>query len=137
MDLATFGAIMTFALELEKRAAAFYEQAARGSLEEPFSDLARKANKRAKRMERTRREGVQEMILEPIRGMHGDDYRVELSSDGDESELLDQAIRLVETSIRFYQDAAGKIPVKEVARTCQRMAQESEKQKVELERLRV
>jgi rubrerythrin len=77
------------------------------------------------------------MILEPIRGMHGDDYRVELSSDGDESELLDRAIALVDTSIRFYLDAAEKISVKEVARTCQRMAQESEKQKVELDRLQV
>jgi rubrerythrin len=137
MDLATFGAIMTFALELEKQAAVFYEQAARGSLEDPFLDVARRANKRAKRIERTRREGIQEMILEPIRGMQGDDYRVELSSEGDESELLDRAIELVDTSIRFYLDAAEKIPVKEVARTCQRMAQESEKQKAELLRLQV
>jgi rubrerythrin len=137
MDLATFGAIMTFALEFEKRAAIFYKEAARGSLEEPFSDLARKANKRAKRMERTRREGIQEMILEPIRGMHGDDYRVELSSDGDVSELLDRAIELEDTSIRFYLDAALKIPVKEVARTCERMARESERQKAELQSLLV
>ncbi len=69
--------------------------------------------------------------------MNGDDYRVELSPEGEESELLNRAIQLVTTSIRFYRDAAEKIPVKEVARTCQRMAQESEKQKVELERLQV
>jgi hypothetical protein len=137
MDLATFGAIMTFALELEKRAAVFYEEAARGSLQEPFSDLAMMAHKRAKRIERTRREGITEMILEPIIGMNGKDYMVELVPDADEIELLDQAIRLVETSIHFYQDAAGKIPVKEVARTCQRMAQESEKQKAELQKLHV
>lgn len=137
MDLATFGAIMTFALELEKRAAVYYEEAARGSLEESFSDLAKRAHKRAKRIERTRREGITEIILEPITGMDGDDYRVELSSSGDESEILNQAIKFIETSIRFYQDAAVKIPVKEVARTCQRMAQESEKQKAELQRLQV
>ena len=137
MDLATFGAIMTFALELETRAAVFYEETARGSLQEPFLDLAKRAHKRAVRMERSRREGITEMILEPIRGMNGDDYRVELTSDGNESELLDQAIGLVETSIRFYLDAAEKIPVREVARTCQRMAKESEKQKAELERLQI
>ena len=137
MDLATFGAIMTFALELEKRAAVYYEEAARGSLEESFSDLAKRAHKRAKRIERTRREGITEIILEPITGMDGDDYRVELSSSGDESEIINQAIKFIETSIRFYQDAAVKIPVKEVARTCQRMAQESEKQKAELQRLQV
>jgi rubrerythrin len=137
MELATFGAIMTFALELESRAAVYYEEAARGALKEPFLDLAKSARKRAKRIERTRREGVAEMILEPITGMDGEDYLVELMPDASELKLLDQAIRLVETSIRFYQDAAEKIPMKEVARTCQRMAQESEKQKVELIRLQV
>ncbi len=137
MDLATFGAIMTFALKLEGQAAAYYEQAARGSLQESFSALAKRAHKRKKRLERTRREGIAEIILEPISGMNGDDYRVELSPEGEESELLNRAIQLVTTSIRFYRDAAEKIPVKEVARTCQRMAQESEKQKVELERLQV
>jgi rubrerythrin len=135
MKLATFGAIMTFALELEQQSAVFYEQAASGSLKEPFLDLARRAHKRAKRIERTRREGVSEMILEPITGMSGEDYPVELVPIGDEIEMLDRAIRLVETSVRFYQDAAEKIPVKEVARTCQRMAEESTKQKVELQRL--
>ena len=137
MELATFGAIMTFALELEQRAAVFYEEAAHGSLQEPFSDLARMAHKRAKRIERTRREGIAEMILEPITGMNGEDYLVELVPGRDEIERLSQAIRLAETSIRFYQDAAEKIPVKEVARTCQRMATESEKQKAELLRLQV
>jgi rubrerythrin len=137
MELATFGAIMTFALELEQRAAVFYEQAASGSLKEPFLDLAKRAHKRAKRIERTRREGVAEMILEPITGMNGEDYTVDLVPAGDESERLGRAIRLVETSIRFYQDAAEKIPVKEVARTCQRMATESEKQKADLGKLRV
>lgn len=137
MELATFGAIMTFALALEGQAAAYFDEAARGDLQELFEDLAKNARKRAVRMERSRREGITEMILEPITGMNGDDYRVELSSDGDESELLDQAIGLVETSIRFYQDAADKIPVREVARTCQRMAKESEKQKAELQGLQV
>ena len=132
MELATFGAIMTFALALEKQAAAYFDEAARGDLQELFVDLAKSARKRAIRMERSRREGITEMILEPITGMNGDDYRLELSSDGDETELLDQAIGLVETSIQFYQDAAEKIPVREVARTCQRMEEESVKQKTKL-----
>ncbi len=132
MELATFGAIMTFALALEKQAVEYFDEAARGDLQELFVDLAKSARKRAVRMERSRREGITEMILEPITGMNGDDYRLELSSDGDETELLDQAIGLVETAIQFYQDAADKIPVREVARTCQRMAEESVKQKTKL-----
>jgi len=135
MNLATFGAIMSFGLDLEQQAAAFYETAARGALKGPFIHLARGARKRAVRMERARREGVAEMILEPITGMDGDDYRVELSLNTDEAGLLKQAIALEEATYRFYLDAADKIPVREVARTCKRMAQESEQQKTELEEL--
>lgn len=135
MDLATFGAIMSFGLDLEQQAAAFYDSAARGALEEPFTNLARSARKRAVRMERARREGIAEMILEPITGMDGDDYHLELTPDADEAELLRQAIALEDTTRRFYIDAAGKIPVREVVRTCIRMAQESERRRVELEKL--
>lgn len=135
MDLATFGAIMSFGLELEQQAAAFYDSAASGALEEPFANLAKSARKRVVRMERARREGIAEMILEPITGMDGDDYHLELTPDADEAELLRQAIALEETTHRFYIDAAGKIPVREVVRTCIRMAKQSEKQRVELEKL--
>jgi len=135
MDLATFGAIMSFGLDLEQQAAAFYEIAARVALEESFANLAKSARKRAVRMERTRREGIAEMILEPITGMDGDDYHLELTPDADEAELLRQAIALEETTQRFYMDAAVKIPIREVARTCIRMAQESERRRAELEKL--
>jgi len=135
MDLATFGAIMSFGLDLEQQAAAFYDSAARGVLEEPFANLAKSARKRAVRMERARREGITEMILEPITGMDGDDYHQELMPDADEAELLRQAIALEETTRRFYIDAAGKIPVREVVRTCIRMAKESERRRAELEKL--
>ena len=135
MDLATFGAIMSFGLDLEQQAAAFYDYAARGVLEEPFANLAKSARKRAVRMERARREGITEMILEPITGMDGDDYHLELAPDAEEAELLRQAITLEETTRRFYIDAAGKIPVREVVRTCIRMAKESESRGAELEKL--
>ena len=135
MDLATFGAIMSFGLDLEQQAAAFYDSAACGALEEPFTKLAKSTRKRAVRMERARREGIAEMILEPITGMDGDDYHLELAPDAEEPELLRQAIALEETTRRFYMDAAGKIPVREVVRTCMRMAKESEKRRTELEKL--
>lgn len=135
MDLATFGAIMSFGLELEQKAAAFYDSAARGALEEPFASLAKNARKRAVRIERARREGIAEMILEPITGMNSDDYLLELTPDAEETELLRQAIALEETTRRFYIDAAGKIPVREVVRTCIRMAKESERRGAELEKL--
>jgi rubrerythrin len=135
MDLATFGAIMSYALEIEERAFEFYTAAARGQLEEVFSDLARASKKRAKRMERTRREGVAEMILEPITGLNGEDYLVGLSSEADEPALLKQALALTESATRFYRDAAAKLPIREVVRTFTRMADESEKHRSRLAEL--
>jgi len=135
MDLATFGAILSYAMEFEEQAAAFYAAAASGALEETFNDLGKSSRKRANRMERTRREGVSEMILEPIMGLNGDDYGVELSADASEPVLLEQAIGLEATSVRFYQDAAAKLPIREVVRTFSRMAEENTKRKNRLERL--
>ena len=125
MELATFGAIMTFAMELEKQAADFYTKSGHGNLEEIFTGLALETNKRMKRVERTRREGVAEMILEPITGFNGSAYIVELTPASVERKLLEQAIILEETTRRFYFDAAKKIPVREVARVFERMAKEN------------
>jgi rubrerythrin len=136
MDLATFGAILSFALELEEHASAFYTGAAKGELEEVFMDLGRLSNKRANRMERTRREGVAEMILEPITGLDSDDYEVELPLDASEPKLLAQAITLEVTAGQFYKDAAAKIPIREVVRIFQRMADENEKRRERLQRMK-
>jgi rubrerythrin len=133
MDLATFGAILSYAMEFEEQAAEFYASAAKGDLEEIFTDLERSSRKRAKRMERTRREGVAEMILEPIMDLNGNDYQTELSVDAGEQILLERAITLEATSARFYQDAAEKLPIRDVVRTFTRMAKENEKRKTRLE----
>jgi rubrerythrin len=132
MELATFGAIMTFALEMEKQAADFYTEAAHGKLEEVFSGLALESRKRMKRLERTRREGVAEMILEPITGLNGDDYLVELPPEPVEENLLEHAITLEEASRQFCLAAAKKIPVREVARNFERMAKENKRRSAEL-----
>jgi rubrerythrin len=133
MDLATFGAILSFALDFEERASEFYTGSAKGDLEEVFTDLGRSSDKRASRMERSRREGVAEMILEPISGLDSDDYEVDLPLRANTADLLAHAIALEETALRFYRDAALKIPILEVVRTFQRMADENEKR---IERLR-
>ncbi len=137
MDLATFGAILSYAMKFEEQAATFYATAAKGKLTDVFTDIERSSRKRAKRMERTRREGVAEMILEPIMGLNGDDYQTVLSADANESLLLEQAIALEDTAIRFYRDAAAKLPIREVVRTFTRMAEDNEKRKNQLEALPV
>ena len=133
MELGTFGAIFTFALELERQAVAFYESATAEALEEVFASLAESGHKRIRRLERTRREGVAEMILESITGLDRENYQVSLATDAAEAGLLKQAIEWETTARRFYLDASQKMPVREVARTFERLARENERRKVELE----
>ncbi len=135
MELATFGAILRFAMELEQQAADFYEGAAGGELKEVFGELARGSRKRLKRLERARREMVVEMVLESITGLDGDAYGINVDSEVDEVGLLRQARTLEETSTLFYRDAADKMPIREVVRLFQRLVRENEQREAQLDRL--
>ena len=135
MELGTFGAILRFAMDLEQRAADFYEEADGSELEEVFRELARGSRKRRNRLERARREMVVEMVLESITGLDGDAYGVNLDSEVDETGWLRQARALEETSARFYRDAADKMPIREVVRLFQRLVRENEQREARLDRL--
>jgi len=129
MELGTFGAIMGFALVCEQRAAAFYGDAARGAMAGYCEELAAGSRKRVERVERARREGVSEMILESIAGLDSDDYQMDLKAEADETDRLRQAVSLEKTCARFYRDAAAKLPIREVARLFRRLAQDSERRR--------
>jgi rubrerythrin len=133
MELNTFGAILGFAIEWEKRAAAFYEAGAQNRLLSLFLELAQGARRRLRRLEQARQEGVAEMILEPIHGLDGEAYRLDFSPETEEAALLQQARRLEETAARFYQDAASRMPIREVARLLQGLAQENVKRRERLD----
>jgi rubrerythrin len=123
MKLGTFGAILSFALQMEQRTASFYQTVAQDYPGELFTDLARRARKRVTRLERARREGVAEMILEPITGLDGDDYSIVLDPEAVPAE---QALALEEAAARFYRDAANNMPIREIVRLFERMADESD-----------
>ncbi len=136
MELATFGAIMSFAIEMERRALGFFHEAAtREGLEVRFGEMANRARKRLARAERARREGVAEMILESIEGLRSEDFEIDLSPGADESQLVEQAATLAETASRFYHQAASKVPIKEVSRLLGRMAREWEQQLSDLQQM--
>jgi rubrerythrin len=132
MQLGTFGAILGFALEMEEQAAQFYEASARGELEQLFRQLMRGSRKRFTRLERARREGVSEMILESITGFDGDAYQVELDPEASKVGRQRQAIALEETTQRYYQDAAEKMPILEIVRLFHRLTKENEQRKAQL-----
>lgn len=133
MELGTFGAIMRFAIELEQQAAAFYESGAPGDTESVFQRLAGQSRKRARRLERARRESISEMILESIIGLETENYTVDVDPELGRDARVDQGIALEEAQARFYDEAAEKIPILGVVRLFRRMAEENEKRRRRLE----
>lgn len=127
MELGTFGAILSFALEFEEGLSKFFAAAAEkasGQAAEVFDDLAKAGSKRLKALERTRRENVAEMILEPITGFCSGDYSCDTSApaDADDAALVRQALQLEKTAVQYYTTASQKVTVPEVARILSKMA---------------
>jgi ABC-type transporter Mla maintaining outer membrane lipid asymmetry ATPase subunit MlaF len=142
MELGTVGAVLRFAIELEGHSAEFYEEAASLAKDLPtreaFSSLAEAKRKRKKLVERSRREFVNEMLLEPIVGLEGSDDLVstELSSGMDPHAALQLAKELEENSQTLYLDAAMKIGhLPQMARVFKKMGQGNADHKLKLESL--
>ena len=110
--LNTFGAVFTFAIELEGRLSAFYSEIGDAA-------KAKAADKRRKKLERVRRENVVEITLEPIVGLDADDYALELQDASAAGQTA--AARL---AAQFYRDAAPKINVRAAQRALERCGKE-------------
>jgi hypothetical protein len=111
-SLNAFGAIMTYAIELETRLRDYYKAVGN-------EDRAKDADKRRSNLERVRRENVTEIKLEPIEGLHEDNYEMNLS---DTSAAGQKAVE--EIAARFYVDTAPKINVREAQRALERCAKQ-------------
>ena len=115
MPLENFGSIMNFAEEIESQDQAFYEVAANNpacaAFRQLFSELAAEAGKNVKAIQRTRRENVTEMILEPIRGFVRAPFCEACEGAGvlGAAEVLETARRLEARAQRYYTEAAEKI----------------------------
>ena len=109
-SLDTFGAIMTYAIELESKLHDYYQAAGN-------SERAREADKRRSKLERVRRETVLEITLEAIDGLDATHY---VLNTGDSPAALEQV------AARFYADVAPKINVREAQRALERAGREHE-----------
>ncbi len=132
MELGTVGAVLAFAIKLEGRSAEFYEEAASlvqdSAVREDFLSLEEAKRKRKKLLERSRREYVNEMLLEPIEGLRGSDYLIEteLTSDMDSEAVLRLGSAAEERNRRLYVDAAEKIShLPQLARVFKKLGQGS------------
>lgn len=123
MPLENFGSILNFAEELELQDLGFYKTVAENPAcadKKPlFEELAAAIEKNVKSVQRTRRENVTEMILEPIKDFIRAPFCEECQGveSMDASEAVAAARRLEDRAVRYYTEAATKIKAQpEVAR---------------------
>lgn len=121
MALNQYGAVMTFAIELEAKLAEFYEQAAAAApnFADELHSRAKASKSRSQKIEQSRRENVTEITLEPIDDLDEADYALDLST------YTPSNINTVETVVqKFYNDASPKINVREARRVLERCLKE-------------
>lgn len=115
MPLENFGSILNFAEELEKQDEAFFsavaDNPACAKYKEMFEQFASDAGKNIKAVQRTRRENVTEMILEPIRDFTRAPFCEECAEAANMGieDALATANKLVDRAERYYTEAAEKI----------------------------
>ena len=112
MSLNTFGAILAFAIDLEARLRDYYQAAGNAG-------RAADADKRRQNFERVRRENITEIKLEPIEGLHEDNYALNLTDNSETGQTA-----LEEIAAQFYTDVAPKINVREAQRALERAAKQ-------------
>ncbi len=142
-ECTTFGSVIRFALELERAAMAVYDDlAGRPDLAqaaESFKALSAAHKKRSDVLEHTRREKLNEMILEPIQDLDGSKYKIETKvPDGvDMAGAKAFSAKMEEVSGSFYLDSSeiAKFLLAEAARILERMGKESQANKAKVEAL--
>jgi len=99
MELGTAGSILSYALDLETKAAEFYERAIGGKIndnvKEAFEENNQRHHKIAKTLDRMRKENVTEMILEPVHGLKSDGFVIEtknMPTTAEASKKMEQTI---------------------------------------------
>ncbi len=139
----SFGTVIRFGLELEKASAQIYDELSRepglAAGAETFKALVANHKKRVDLLEYTRREKLNEMILEPIQGFDSKKYIIDLNvpKGGDVKAAARYAAKVEETCAKFYSDASAvaKNLLSEGARIMDRMAKENLANRTKLEAL--
>ena len=142
-ECTTFGSVIRFALELERAAMAVYDDlAGRPDLApatESFKAMSAAHKKRSDVLEHTRREKLNEMILEPIQDLDGSKYKIETKvPDGvDMAGAKAFSAKMEDVSGSFYLDAStvAKFLLAEAARILENMGKESQTNKAKVEAL--
>jgi hypothetical protein len=114
MELGTTGAILTYALQLERQLHSFYEfiqdKSFTEKLKEVIESFQKTQRKGEKILQRLLRENITEMILEPIHDFDSKEYSLSLESSNikSEEELIFLLKRIQNILHLFFQKAAEK-----------------------------
>lgn len=129
MPLNNFGSILNFAEQLEQGDYDFYSTLIQNAEcirdREIYDKFSTDAKKNVKTVQRTRRENVTEMILEPIVDFTRASYMIEYGNAEamNAAEAIESASKLEERAERYYTEAAEKIKaLPEVARILKLLA---------------
>jgi hypothetical protein len=137
MPLNSFGAILSFAEELEIKKKEFYHDAAGKDLDHEvlslFQILEKEGEKQVRLIQRTRRENVTEMILEPVIDFFREPFSIDTGIPDERDQVLARAGQIEATVLSFYSQASVKLKaLAEVARTLKQLGK---RQKARLEKL--
>jgi len=139
MPLTNFGSILNFAEELETQDRDVYMALAANPAcsghSQMFDHFAIEGKKNIQNIQRTRRENVTEMILEPIKDFNRQPFceTCDVADSMDMDDALAALKRLEERAIRYYIEAGEKIKaLPEVARALKQLAK---KHRTRLQRL--
>ncbi len=139
----SFGTVIRFGLELEKAASDIYDELSRdpslAAGAEAFKALSATHKRRGALLEYTRREKLNEMILEPIQDLDSKKYIIntKVPKGADLKAVAKYAAGIEETSARFYSDSSmvAKNLLSEGARILEKMAKENIANKAKVEAL--
>lgn len=109
MQLTKFGAILKYAIDLETKAAQFYEAAAEAAPSQGLEESAAAARKRLSRLQIMHRELVNEMLLEPIAGFDQPPLPEPAVDSADPERLQRQKAQIEQTAKQFYTVASDKL----------------------------
>ena len=116
MELTSFGTVIKFAIDREKELGELAAAAGK-------ADMEKLCGKNVKLLERTRRESVNEMILQPIDGL---DSSVFILSDAPAEPTAEEAAELIpvtlENMVAYYKAAGEKMFIPEVRSVLLRIA---------------
>lgn len=107
-ELNAFGAILTYAIDMEARLREYYTAAG-------AENRALEADKRRTTLERVRRENVTEIKLEPIEGLHAADYVMNLADTSEAGQR-----QIAQIAAQFYTDVVPHFNVREAQRALER-----------------